>query len=97
MLQNFWGLKQIETAIHRSKYKTRPFEAALQDAFGQDQALFGGQYVESFMNKVAVTSTTEVDQQQVVLANYNREEQQGFGTILAPLIFRILISVIKKG
>lgn len=65
-------------AVKKSKYRTKPFEAALKDTFGEN-ALFGGQRNkrdESYKLKVAITATTNVDQQAVVFTNYNRLEPQ---------------------
>lgn len=69
-----WGFEHLATARHGSKYRTKPFETALQEAF-LDKPLFGGQDIqEGYMIKVAVTSTTYVDQQPVLLTNYNRPD-----------------------
>lgn len=65
----------LTTANHGSRYKTKPLEAALQASF-QDRPLFGGSSQEGHMIKVAVTSTTVLDQQPIVLANYNRPDQR---------------------
>ncbi len=71
-------LGKLSTVNHRSMYKTQPFEKALQEAF-EDRPLFGGlNSQEGHMIKVAVTSTTLMDQQPVVLANYNRPDFQGY-------------------
>ena len=73
-----WGFEHLAMARHGSKYRTRPFEKALQDAFA-DKPLFGGQDLQDgYMIKVAVTSTTYVDQHPVLLTNYNRPEPQNF-------------------
>jgi hypothetical protein len=56
----------------KSQYKTKPLEAALQAAFGQDTLLFGGSSQERLTNiKVAITSTTPVENRPVILTNYN--------------------------
>lgn len=71
-------LGKLSTVNHRSMYKTKPLEKALQDSF-EDRPLFGGlNSQEGHMVKVAVTSTTLIDQQPVVLANYNRPDFQGY-------------------
>lgn len=59
---------------HSSKYKTTPFEKALRETF-EDWPLFGGQNeLGEMFTKVAVTSTTAIQQHPVVLANYNRPD-----------------------
>lgn len=71
-------LGKLATINHRSMYKTRPFENALQAAF-DDRSLFGGLNArEGYMLKVAVTSTTLIDQKPIVLANYNRPDVEGY-------------------
>lgn len=62
---------------HRSAYKTRPFEAALKNEFGQDDDLFGG-YVHSkhYARHVAVTTTTGVGSEPRILSNYNRQKTE---------------------
>jgi hypothetical protein len=73
-----WGFEHLATARHGSKYRTRPFEQALQEAF-LDKPLFGGQDIQDgYMIKVAVTSTTYVDQQPILLTNYNRPDPQDY-------------------
>lgn len=72
---NTWGLSYLATLIHKGKYRTRPFEKALQEEFGEKKPLFGGENsVNQFKIKVAVTSTTNVESEPVVLTNYNRPE-----------------------
>lgn len=70
-------LGKLITVHHRSMYKTTPFETALQGCF-EDRSLFGGTVQERHMLKVAVTSTTFMNQQPVVFANYNRHDNQGY-------------------
>lgn len=71
-------LGKLSTFNHRSMYKTKPFEKALQESF-DERPLFGGlNSQEGHMIKVAVTSTTLMDQQPVVLANYNRPDSQEY-------------------
>jgi hypothetical protein len=61
--------------MHRGKYRTRPFEQALQEELGKDTTLFGGQTrKDQFKIKVAVTSTANVESEPMVLTNYNRPE-----------------------
>jgi patatin-like phospholipase/acyl hydrolase len=60
--------------INHSKYETTPLHEALQEAFSEDQYLFGGQRLDQNWSspvKVAVT-TTSSSSSPVVLANYNR-------------------------
>ncbi len=74
-------LGNLSTISHRSMYKRKPFEKALQESFG-DRPLFGvSTSQEGHMIKVAVTSTTLVGQQPVVLANYNRPDFQGYSKL----------------
>jgi hypothetical protein len=83
LFKGLWGLEHLTTAIHRSKYKTKPFEAALRSVF-EERPLFGGQDgQEGYMIKTAVTTTTNVDQNPVVLTNYNRPDPQEYGMIVS--------------
>ncbi|KAF6818372.1 hypothetical protein CMUS01_11936 [Colletotrichum musicola] len=60
---------------HGSMYKTKPFEAILQQMFQADRPLFGGADDQSETHtKVAVTATTSIEQQPVILTNYNRPD-----------------------
>lgn len=78
-LKNIPVLGKLEMVNHRSMYKTKPFEECLQECF-DERPLFGGVgSQEGYMVKVAVTSTTVMDQHAVVLANYNRPEIHEFG------------------
>jgi hypothetical protein len=61
------------------RYRTRPFEQALQEVF-KDEFLFGGAPDESnsYFTRVAVTATTDTGEKPVILTNYNRGmETQG--------------------
>ena len=61
------------------RYRTRPFEQALQEVF-KDEFLFGGAHDESnsYFTRVAVTATTDTGEKPVILTNYNRGmETQG--------------------
>lgn len=70
-----WGLRYLTTMVHKGKYRAKPFEQALQEEFGRDMTLFGGQNgKDQFKIKVAVTSTTSVESEPLVLTNYNRPE-----------------------
>lgn len=72
-------LEQLAMMSHRSKYKTKPFDKALKEAF-EEWPLFGGQNdLGEMFTKVAVTSTTAIQQHPVVLANYNRPETLSHG------------------
>ncbi|EXF82920.1 hypothetical protein CFIO01_01290 [Colletotrichum fioriniae PJ7] len=69
-------LEKLVTINHGSIYKTKPFEALLREKF-QDRPLFGGANEHSqseMLTKVAVTSTTSIDQHSVILTNYNRPD-----------------------
>lgn len=61
------------------RYRTRPFEQALQEVF-KDEFLFGGAPDESnsYFTRVAVTATTDTGEKPVILTHYNRGmETQG--------------------
>ena len=60
-----------------SKYKSKPLENALKATFSvSDQPLFGGQHSHYHcLAKVAVTSATEIGENAVLLANYNRPQR----------------------
>jgi hypothetical protein len=65
---------------HGSVYRTRPMEKLLNDTFGEDQFLFGGHTEwDEMATKVAVISTTSVDQHPVVISNYNRSDRPDLG------------------
>jgi len=67
------GLGHVIAARHRSWYKKRPFEKALQDIF-KDGQLFGNPCRDDmFPTKVAVTSVTNGDQRSII-TNYNRRD-----------------------
>jgi predicted acylesterase/phospholipase RssA len=67
------GVRVIVSNFNHSRYETQPLEEALTSVFTADQYLFGGRRedFESMIVKVAVT-TTDVNANPVVLANYNR-------------------------
>ena len=67
---NIPGLSMFVENYHHSKYETKPLQDALQQAFGNDDYLFGGSRIQNTRLKVAVTST--VGGSVSVLANYNR-------------------------
>ncbi|KAH9908286.1 hypothetical protein F4778DRAFT_716781 [Xylariomycetidae sp. FL2044] len=68
------------------KYRTQPFEEALQDLFGKDEYLFGGFQAdpERYKTRVALTSTTATGSTAVVLANYNRPDDSPFTEFIRP-------------
>lgn len=71
---NIPGVAWFVENHHHSRYKTRPLEEALIDAFSDDEHLFGGFRPHASYGtdvKVAVTSTS-ASGSPVVLANYNR-------------------------
>ncbi|KAF8852713.1 hypothetical protein BDZ45DRAFT_807214 [Acephala macrosclerotiorum] len=70
------AVRQITSTIfHTSKYKTKPFDEVLKEAFGHDQ-LFGGKCEEpKYQRKVAVVSTYGTGHQAVILTNYNRPKK----------------------
>lgn len=73
-------LEKISMTYHGSMYKTKPFEALLKERF-EEGPLFGGKTNSSEMvTKVAVTSTTVIAQQAVILTNYNRPDPNSYGT-----------------
>lgn len=59
-----------------SKYKTREFHEALQEAFGEKDVLFGGRSrsTSQTQSKAAVTSTTSTGGRAIVIANYRRKD-----------------------
>lgn len=68
------GLGWFVENHHHSRYKTRPLEEALIDAYSDDEHLFGGSRPHASYGtdvKVSVTSTS-ASGSPVVLANYNR-------------------------
>ena len=69
-------IQQVSSAIlHRSKYKTKPFDNVLEGTFGDD-LLFGGKCEESrYQRKVAIVSTYGTGQEAVIMANYNRPQR----------------------
>jgi hypothetical protein len=56
------------------RYRTKPFEKALQETF-RDECLFGGLHEEasSYYTKVAITATTDTGEKPVIFTNYNRQ------------------------
>lgn len=73
-------LEKLAIVNHGSIYKSKPFEALLSARF-EASPLFGGTTNRNEMvTKVAVTSTTAVAQEAVVLANYNRPDPSEYGS-----------------
>ncbi len=71
---NIPGLAFFIENHHHSRYKTRPLEGALIDAYSDEEHLFGGFRPHASYGtdvKVAVTSTS-ASGSPMVLANYNR-------------------------
>lgn len=68
-----WGLEQMATLNHGSKWRTRPLHQALGQTLGYEK-LFGGVKDRSpgYPVKVAVTSTSGTGQRPLVIANYSR-------------------------
>lgn len=69
--------QNLASLYHGSVYKSQPFEKALRKTFSE-QPLFGGvssQHEMEMSTRVAVTSMTAMDQQDVVFANYNRPDR----------------------
>lgn len=74
-------LEQLAIVNHGSMYKTKPFEALLQEKFQRGRPLFGGTNDQGEMStRVAVTSTTLIEQHPVILTNYNRPDEAEHGT-----------------
>jgi hypothetical protein len=61
-----------------TRYKARPLEQVLEQAF-QQKYLFGGSQdnAGSYFTKVAVTASTDTGQQPCLFANYNRPDPSG--------------------
>ncbi|OCL09871.1 hypothetical protein AOQ84DRAFT_220281 [Glonium stellatum] len=72
-LKNVPLLGKLVMMSHNSIYKSSPYEEALQSVFGTETLLFGGKKAGTRLNThVAITSTTQIEQQSVVFTNYNR-------------------------
>jgi hypothetical protein len=58
--------------VHQSRYQIKTIEAALKQAFQEDDSLFNQERDQhKFNNKVAVTATTPTGERAILLANYN--------------------------
>ena len=75
-LHGVWMLEQMTTASHQSKYKTKPFEKALKDVFGEDPLFGGFTQPQHYTRHVAVTTTTGVGTEPRILTNYNRPRME---------------------
>lgn len=94
-LDGVWGLNKLVLLHHGSKYKTKPFELVLKESF-EDRLLFGGPNERGeVLTKVAVTSTTAIQQHPVVLANYNRPDGPDNGQYVPTPIFAMSRSNLK--
>ncbi|KAF4461479.1 hypothetical protein FALBO_11730 [Fusarium albosuccineum] len=70
-------LKTLAVVSHRSFYKTKPLERALQSAFNEHSPLYGGfKSGSSTAIRVAVTSTLATENRPVILSNYNTEGER---------------------
>jgi hypothetical protein len=75
-LHDLPGFNALATLHHKSKYKTRPFETALQKTFGKIP-LFGGYCnILWYRKKVAVLSTLNPGGRATILTNYNRQQSK---------------------
>lgn len=101
--RDFHGIpffKNFAFLHHHSFYKTRPFEAALQEAFGSGFLFHNGRGYASPRTRVAVTSATASGDKAVVIANYNRSRggEEGKLCITDPLgQYTILLTNHLKG
>ncbi|KAL8736432.1 MAG: hypothetical protein Q9166_000224 [cf. Caloplaca sp. 2 TL-2023] len=79
-LHNIPVLNKLETMNHHAKYKRKPLERVLQETFTVSrQPLFGGQHSHRQSSvKTAVTATTEIADQAVLLTNYNRSHDNDY-------------------
>ncbi|KAI0888236.1 uncharacterized protein GGS22DRAFT_95044 [Annulohypoxylon maeteangense] len=66
-------LQNLAVLNHGSMYKTRPFEALLRKTFTEKPLFGGANDLSEMITKVAITTTSEMKQHAVVLANYNRQ------------------------
>jgi len=75
-------VEKIAKSFRGSKYKTEPFEELLKERLGE-APLFGGDSpgIIEMATKVAITSTTAIAQQAVVLTNYNRPDPINYGKL----------------
>jgi hypothetical protein len=70
------GFNALAAFHHKSKYKTRPFEGALQKTFSEG-LLFGGRCdTLRYQRKVAVLSALNPGGRAAILTNYNRQQSE---------------------
>lgn len=70
------GFNALATFHPKSKYKTKPFEGALQKTFGETP-LFGGRCnTLRYQRKVAVFSALNPGGRGAILTNYNRQQSE---------------------
>lgn len=81
-------MRLLAWTSYGSIYRTTPFDGVLKGSFDANRLLFGGESTTETSMKVAVTTTTYVDQRTVVLSNYNRPEYRsgGFHSISQRLV-----------
>ncbi|KAI2469690.1 hypothetical protein F4781DRAFT_431214 [Annulohypoxylon bovei var. microspora] len=72
-------LKKLAVLNHGSMYKTRAFEELLQKTFTKRPLFGGANDLSEMVTKVAITTTSEIKQHAVVLANYNRQGSAEYG------------------
>ena len=93
---NIPGIGWLVENHYHSRYKTRPLEEALIDAYSNDEHLFGGFRPRASYRtdiKVAVTATS-ASGSPVILANYNRlcgEKRKSQAIRRTFVDFRVLI------
>lgn len=70
-----FGLEQLVTLSHGSRYKTKYLRKALRDTLGEAK-LFGGirEQNPDYAIKVAVTATSGTGQDALVISNYSRSQ-----------------------
>ena len=76
--------EHLATANHKSKYKNKPFEGALESAFGKDLLFGGDAQPRHYARSVAVTTTTGVGTEPRILANYNRPQKENRESQIGP-------------
>lgn len=73
------GFEKLALLSHHSRFKTTPFEELLQKTFTEKPLFGGANGLSEMVTKVAVTTTSEIEQHAVVLANYNRQGPTDYG------------------
>jgi patatin-like phospholipase/acyl hydrolase len=81
-LHNIPVLKQASISYHGSIYKTQPLYKALKKTLG-DRPFFGGQREDNpkYLTKVALTSTDQAGNRNIVIANYCRQDNSKAGQV----------------